>query len=484
MGFLSQCQTNLLLLIGISFAVAVIYYALPWHWRLHWVLSFSLVFYVACSGWMTIALLTSVGWTWYCAWQMNVQGTKAQRGWLVAGVVPLVLLLAFFKYNGFFLEDFQRILGKVGLGFAGNGGKILMPLGISYYTFKNISYLADVFQGIIPAEKKIVRYSTYALLFSQITAGPIDRYSNWSTVFEEGKPHYQSRLVEQGLNAICLGLFMKLVIANRLAAYTGEVFSQPNSFPGLALWVAAFFYAIQLYCDFAGYSYIAIGLTKILSLPCCENFQRPYWAEDIREFWARWHISLSTWLRDYVYIPLGGSRCSKWRKNLNVMVTFLVSGLWHGVGLNYVIWGIWHGVLNVMTPKRGEATINNKSIVRRGLHVVKVGLNFLLVTLGWVFFASPNCRSALQFLKGMFCRFSCSGNALQKTILPFTHDNTCLAFFLTALFFIAIYTLYEWNAEQKWVPSRPAFSFCWKVFLLVGVELFGQFNGGFIYANF
>lgn len=347
MAVLAQCHSSLLLFVGFGLAVAAIHYCLPVKWRFHWLLLVSACFYAGASGWMTFGLFGEAAWTWFCALRLERQHEVRRNQWLWFGVAPIVLVLVFFKYNGFFLENCGRVLAWLGLEFAGTG-RLIMPLGISYFTFKNISYLADVYKAALPAERNFVRYASYSVLFTQVTCGPIARYADW----QQGSPfQYKPLMFQQGFSAIFHGLFMKLVIANRLAAYTGEIFHAPDGVPGLALWLAAFFYAIQLYCDFAGYSYIAIGLTKILGLPCRDNFHRPYLAKDIRDFWSRWHISLSSWLRDYVYIPLGGGRCPRWRKNLNVLVTFLVSGLWHGVGMNFVVWGLWHGLLNVLTPK-------------------------------------------------------------------------------------------------------------------------------------
>ena len=477
-------QSNLLVLLAFSLLVALVYYCVPPKWRVHILLVFSMVFYVACSGWMTLVLLGTMVWTWLCAGQLSRKdSTTGKRRWLIAGVLPLVAALVFFKYNGFFIADFQAVLAKFGITLGG-AGMLLMPLGISYYTFKNISYLADVHLNKITAEKDFLKYATYVAFFPQITAGPIERYKDWPKTWQEKGVVFSPVLFRQGFSAICNGLFMKLVIANRLAVYTGKVFSQPDKFNGLTLCFAAFFYSIQLYCDFAGYSFLAIGLTNLLSHPCGDNFRRPYFAEDIREFWNRWHISLSSWLKDYVYIPLGGSRCTTWRKNVNLMITFLVSGAWHGVGLNFLVWGAWHGLLNVITPKRSKGVDAVRTWRASILHFGKVVLNFLLVALGWVFFASPNCRSAMRFLFGMFSRFSLSGNAFSKALLQFTGDNTSVSFFLVALLFMVIYGLGEWNQERKWLKGTWFSGLAWEVFLLVSVVFFGQFGGGFIYANF
>ena len=306
--------------------------------------------------------------------------------------------------------------------------------------------------------------------------GPISRFDKFKTALDEGMD-YDNVKIQEGFYLILKGLFMKVVIANRLSVYVGKIFASPTSFTGIALWLAAFFYSVQLYCDFAGYSSIAVGISRLFGMHYTENFKRPYFAHNIKEFWDRWHISLSSWLKDYIYIPLGGNRCSKLRQKFNVLAVFFVSGIWHGVGFNYIIWGLYHGVLNILVPKK------KKDADKCGW--LKILLNFALVTVGWIFFGTSSFTTAIQYIKSMFANLTVSSSAIQSALFPLTSDNTCVSFFLIVMAFIFALFIRELYEEKKDISvSKPA-SIAWQVFLLVSIFLFGEFGASaFIYANF
>lgn len=471
---LNVLHENILALLLFSCIVLFVYYLLPISMRKYLLLVVSALFYVLCDAKMFFVLACTLLWTWFCARQ--IEKTAGKR-WVVLGFLPVAFVLLFFKHNRFFVSSVDTFLATFGMGSTGGIINIIMPLGISYYSFKAISYILDVYKGKITVKTSLADYALYLLYFAEVISGPISRYNAFKTALDDGM-RYSHEHMERGFYCIVRGLFMKAVIANRLSAYVATIFAAPEGYPGIALWIAAFFYAVQLYCDFAGYSSIVVGITQLFGLFPVKNFIRPYFSVDIRDFWSRWHISLSSWLRDYIYIPLGGSKCSKFRRNCNVLIVFLASGLWHGSGLNFVVWGLYHGLLNIITPKRRSPP---EGIKKAGA----IFLNFCLVTFGWIFFGTESLSVALRYISRMFTNLSFSFDAIQQAILPITGDNTCVAFFLLVVMFIVILAVRELHEERRKIDCYDVGSFVWQVFLLSMVLVFGSFGAsGFIYANF
>ncbi len=449
--------SNIMLTLVFAGVTAAVYYLVPRRFRQWLLLAASVVFYLSAGPWMLLLSGGAALLSFYTGVKIEQATTKEKKKvWLWAGILPILGVLFVCKYVNFFL------------------------LGISYYSFKMISYLADIYMGKREAEHGpdgCGAYLTYILFFPQILSGPIERSEHFLTQLHEG-PVYRSELFSVGLQRIVLGLFKKIVIANRLAGYVDAVYGAPESYPGFACVLAAFFYSFQLYCDFSGYSDIAIGMANVLGIECRKNFDCPYFSRGIKEFWTRWHISLSTWLRDYIYIPLGGNRVSKGRKNFNVLVTFLVSGFWHGADVSFILWGGLHGLWNLNGTKKEE----NVSTVRRILETL---VTFCGVTLAWVFFRAESFGKALAFLRHAVIGFSLSYADIQNSILPFTGDNTCAAYFLTVCFFLFLLFLYERGQVYGKKKEGVVLESPWLVVMLVSVVLFGVFgSSGFLYANF
>jgi alginate O-acetyltransferase complex protein AlgI len=332
------------------------------------------------------------------------QRARVRTAALLASLSVNLGMLFSFKYWNFFQESVSTAAAWVGLSYTPAPFDVLLPVGISFYTFQTLSYTIDVYRGAMQPEKHLGRFALYVAFFPQLVAGPIERASRLLPQIS-AKHDFEWTRVNSGLQLMLWGLFKKIVIADRLAIYVDAVYSNVPEHNGATLLVATYAFAFQIYCDFSGYSDIAIGAAWVLGFRLMENFRQPYWSRDIVEFWRRWHISLSTWLRDYLYIPLGGNRRGIGRTHINLMVTMLLGGLWHGASWTFVIWGGLQGVLLIvarhMTPRTDR--------IYEGLRVptwlrdgVRVLLTFHLVCLSWIFFRAVNVSDALSIMLGVF----------------------------------------------------------------------------------
>lgn len=338
------------------------------------------------------------------------------------GVLLPLASLAFFKYFEFSVETVVRIVRAASIPMDDFALNIILPIGISFYTFKAVGYVLDVYCGKQQAEHHFGYYALFISYFPDVISGPIDRAGLLLPQFKTDKTfRYEDGVY--ALRLMLLGFAKKLLLADALTKYTDMIFNEVTQYSGFTLVFASFLFTIQIYCDFSGYSDIAIGVSKLLGIELMQNFNSPYFAKSIKEFWGRWHISLSTWFRDYVYIPLGGNRVSKPRRAFNLMVTFLVSGLWHGANYTYIIWGGIHGLYQVIENvihdslkkktagrQTGETALSEGSThTKAGAAVrgiVQTAMTFVLVDFAWIFFRSNGLRGALYFVTHMFSDFS------------------------------------------------------------------------------
>ncbi len=323
---------------------------------------------------------------------------RAKRAWLAASVVTSLGVLATFKYLGFFLDAVSPALEAAGL--RAGVVSIILPVGISFYTFQALSSTIDVYRGNVAARPSLRDHALYVAFFPQLVAGPIVRAADFLPQLDQDRGPSRDRLL-LGLREFSVGLFKKVFIADRIAPLVDDVFSRPLAYDSATLWLAVLAYAAQIYCDFSGYSDMAIGTARALGYDLRENFDRPYLAASPAEFWHRWHISLSSWLRDYLYIPLGGSRQGPWRTHVNLMLTMLLGGLWHGASWTFVAWGAWHGLAlsaHRFLGERGWLALLPGWLRLHGGRAVTL----LVVLLGWVLFRAPDFPSALAMARGMF----------------------------------------------------------------------------------
>ena len=322
-----------------------------------WLLVASYVFYAAWNPYYLLLIVYSTALDYFAVILMDRSKTQAaRRMWLWLSLANNLALLGFFKYADFFINNINRLLSLFGATFQLSGAESMMPfgweyvlpVGISFFTFQSMSYTIDFYRGMIPREKSFIRFATFVAFFPQLVAGPIERSSRLLPQFYEF-PTVRMQNFTDGGSLFLIGLFKKVALANYLAGYVERVYSTPEEFAAPALWLATFCFAWQIYFDFSGYTDMARGVALALGFRLMQNFNRPYLASSVADFWARWHISLSTWFRDYVYIPLGGNRFGRAKLFRNMAIVFVVSGFWHGAAWTFVIWGALHAVGAIAT---------------------------------------------------------------------------------------------------------------------------------------
>ncbi len=322
---------------------------------------------------------------------------RSRKTWLIISIVANVGVLAFFKYFNFLLGNIEPLIHWASPGTEIPVLNILLPIGLSFHTFQAMSYTIEVYRGKQPAEKDFLTYALYVMFYPQLVAGPIERPQNVLPQLHRFQ-EYNRDNVREGLARMVWGLFKKAVIADRLAVMVDYCYNHTATLSSGSLLAGAIFYSFQIYCDFSGYCDIGIGAAKVMGIKLMENFDEPYLAGSISQFWTRWHISLSTWFRDYVYIPLGGNRLGEKRRKLNVMIVFLLSGLWHGANWTFVAWGGLHGMLTAFLPGKRQDQ-RGSSFLRNSFFVL---VNFGIVTLFWVFFRSPSIKESFHYLGRIF----------------------------------------------------------------------------------
>lgn len=398
--------------------------------------------------------------------------------WLVMSLIANIGVLAVFKYYNFFTENLNLLLpNSAHLPLL----KILLPIGLSFHTFQAMSYTIEVFRGNQQAERHFGYYALYVMYYPQLVAGPIERPQNVLHQFHEAH-RFDWERTKSGLMQMAFGFFKKVVIADRMGMIVDAAYGDIAHQSGATLAVAAVAYSFQIYCDFSGYSDIALGASRIMGIELMQNFNVPYIATSITEFWRRWHISLSTWFRDYLYIPLGGSRVSEVRRDLNVFIVFAVSGLWHGANWTFVVWGLLHGAMNTAeslwrrifgkkSSNEGKSIASAKPLP---LRLFQWLLTFCAVTIAWVFFRAPTLHDALQILSQIF-RWERS----QPTHFALNNTEMCLA--------AALCVFLMWKESRYYfIPTRSNAVF-WSVLVAVLLfsYLFGVFNTQqFIYFQF
>jgi D-alanyl-lipoteichoic acid acyltransferase DltB (MBOAT superfamily) len=382
------------------------YFLLPFHWRWLWLLIASCIFYMAFVPIYILILVVTIVVDYFAGLLIERTRGVERRRYLITSIVVTCGVLFVFKYFNFFGTNFNWIANQFNLNFAVDPLALILPIGLSFHTFQSLSYVVEVYRGNQKAERHFGIYSLYVMFYPQLVAGPIERPQNLLHQLRE-KHQFEYQRVADGLKLMAWGLFKKVVIADRLAVVVNTVYADPTAHSGGALLLAAVFFAFQIYCDFSGYSDMAIGAAQVMGIRLMENFRRPFASRTTSTFWTRWHISLSLWFRDYVYIPLGANKYGTGRRMFNIMVTFLLSGLWHGANWTFVVWGGLNGlfiVVGASTKKFRDSIARRLGLGQTTLprRVIQIAITFSLFVFGLIFFRSASMSEAWYILTHLF----------------------------------------------------------------------------------
>ncbi|WP_278020210.1 MBOAT family O-acyltransferase [Flavobacterium ginsengisoli] len=443
-------------------------------------------FFYACWDWRFLFLLMfSIALDFFSGIKIAESSNQTTRKfWFWLSISINLGFLGFFKYYNFFVESFTEGVANFGFKINPLTLDILLPVGISFYTFHGLSYVIDIYKERIPAEKNIVDYSVFVSFFPLLVAGPIERATHLLPQIKRERQFDYEKAVD-GLRQILWGLFKKIVIADQCAQYANDIFNHSSEYSGSTLVLGAVFFAFQIYGDFSGYSDIALGTARLLGIDLLRNFAFPYFSRDIAEFWRRWHISLSSWFRDYLYIPLGGSKVGMWQKIRNTFVIFLVSGFWHGANWTFIIWGLLHA-LYIMPSIIFQTNRKNIDIVAKGKflpsikEVFQVALTFSLVVFAWIFFRANNVEHALDYISKIF-------SSSLFTSVKYDGDDFKKVLFLLLFIFMAIEWLGRENQfaiaklGQSW---KPVFRYLFYYMILIAIFWFCGKKEQFIYFQF
>ncbi len=476
--------------------VIILYFLIPHRYRWIMLLISSYIFYMAWRAEYIILIIVSTLIDYTMSIQMDkTDSDKKRKACLMVSIVVNLGLLFVFKYFNFVNESIATLIGN-GIEYPIKNFSLLLPMGISFYTFQTMSYTIDVYKRKRKAERHLGYFALYVSYFPQLVAGPIERSDRLLPQFR--KEHiFNYDKAKSGMQRMLWGFLQKIVIADTIAVVVNNVYNSPHNFGGLAFIIATLGFALQIYCDFAGYTNIAIGCAQIMGIDLMENFRQPYFAVSISDFWARWHISLSTWFRDYVYIPLGGNRVKKARHYFNVFVTFLLSGLWHGANWTFVLWGSIHGFIRMLEEaiaslfKKRNIVIMPKS--PRLKKVLSIIATFIIVCFAWIFFRANSINDAFYIVGHLFNDI---GNWLSPAYLNMVRNDVGLNF-ISVFLPIALgvfLMLIIWSKREKGEGHFESFNkrsvlFRWSFYIIISLIIIFKFatsdnTAQFIYFQF
>ena len=475
--------------------ITLLYFVLPHKTRWFLLLVGSCIFYMAFIPQYVLILAFTITIDYFVGILLeSIKKQQHKKLFLIISIISNIGILFFFKYFNFFNINFQRLAVFLHWNYPIEGLKIILPIGLSFHTFQSLSYIIEVYQGNQKAEKNFGIFALYVMFYPQLVAGPIERPQNLLHQFHE-KHYFDFARVSDGLKMMLWGMFKKVVIADRLALFVNEVYGKAENYSSIQLIVATVFFGFQIYCDFSGYSDIAIGAAKVMGFDLMKNFNRPYFSKSISEFWSRWHISLSTWFRDYVYISMGGNRVEKHRWYLNLFVTFLLSGFWHGANWTFIIWGALNGLYLIMSNVTRALREKIVSSIRlnklKSLHTgIQILITFCLTMFAWIFFRAESLGQATKIIftiiKGSINGFKF--NMLIETankIEGYGNDGLYLSIFL--IIFLIIIEFVQSKIVIREAIDRRLSYFGLLVYLvgIFSIILLGQFSKTqFIYFQF
>jgi len=439
-------------------------------------------FFYGCWDWRFLFLLIfSTSLDYFTGIKIAESLTKKNKKfWLWLSIGINLGFLGVFKYYNFFIASFANAIGYLGVNSSFSTINILLPVGISFYTFHGLSYVIDIYYNKIKPEKNVVDYSLFVSFFPLLVAGPIERATHLLPQLKQNRAFDYTKTVD-GLQQILWGLFKKVVIADNCAAYANTLFNEQGYHSGSSLVLGAVFFSFQIYCDFSGYSDIALGTARLFGIELLKNFSFPYFSRDIAEFWRRWHISLSSWFKDYLYIPLGGSKGSQFKVIKNTFIIFLVSGLWHGANWTFLIWGLLNAIyflplLLFNLNRKNIDIVAKNSYLPSLIDFFKITVTFSLVTIAWIFFRANSVAFALQYIKNIF------NASLFSMPQNFPYTTFCL---------LLIFVVLEWISRTSVHPFQKIkhikyLSVRWSIYYVAVISIL-MFSGKpqqFIYFQF
>jgi len=470
--------------------VIILYFSIPYRFRWILLLCASYFFYLCSQPGYLLLIILFTFINYFLAIRMGREPIQSKRKiFLLFSLVSHLGVLFIFKYYNFFNHSLKAVFEHFNLFYDLPALPFLLPIGLSFYTFKSLSYAIDVYRGEQIPERHLGRLGLYIAFFPQLLAGPIERARRLLPQFYE-RYDFDYQRVTDGLKLMLWGFFQKMVIADNLAPLVDTVYNHPNQYQGLNLVLATFFFAFQIYCDFSGYSDMAIGAAQVMGFKTMDNFNRPYFSKSIQEFWRRWHISLSTWFRDYLYIPLGGNRVPVHRWYFNLFVVLVICGLWHGANWTFIIWGGIHGFYLVFSAftrsirKRVHQVIGLDRVPKFH-HYLKGMVTFLLVCFAWVFFRANHLSDAFYIISHLFTGWEGFGT---EVLAPFWGPLKfkLMTGVISIGVLLLVHLLIGEDSFSHWLSRKPIL-LRWSVYysMIVAILLFGHFESKeFIYFQF
>lgn len=476
----------------------LLYKVLPLKVRWVMMLVMSYIFYISWQADLLYLILFTTLISYLCAiFIEKFEGRRGvQKALMITAVTVSLAVLFFFKYFNFVATNVASLLGAFGMTVSDPTLDLILPVGISFYTFQTLSYVIDVYRGSIKAERHFGYYALYVSFFPQLVAGPIERPENLLPQLKTKNP-FEVNDLTMGLKFMLVGFFKKIVVADQIAKYVDAVYNGvgTDAVNGFTVVIATLLFSVQIYCDFSGYTDIAIGCSRIMGIRLMQNFNDPYSATTIKEFWRRWHISLTSWFTDYVYIPLGGSRCKKYRHFINVMIVFLLSGIWHGAAWTYIIWGVLHGVYQIvgnLTAKPRSRLIEKMGLREDGILVrsVRTVITFILISISWLFFRANSLSDTLSLFGELF-----GGWGDVNIVGSLNTLGLSLSSIITIILSIIILKLLDLQVSTKMHENRENtaisgtrvtvyLTLTWCVAIAWMILLLSDVNSAFIYFQF
>ncbi len=474
--------------------VVILYFMISYKYRWILLLMASYYFYMSWNPKYMILILTSTLITYLSGISIgNTNDKQKKKLYLILSLISNLGILFIFKYYNFSVDSINSILEVLNIKMGIPNLKLLLPVGISFYTFQALSYSMDVYRDKIKPEKHFGIYALYVSFFPQLVAGPIERTEQLLPQFKQTF-HFEYKRVTDGLKLMAWGMFKKVVIADRLSILVNQVYGNPTEYAGIPLIIATVFFAFQIYCDFSGYSDIAIGAAQVMGFKLMDNFKRPYFSKSISEFWKRWHISLSTWFKDYLYISLGGNRVSKWRLYFNLFITFTISGLWHGANWTYVIWGALNGFYLVFAIWTKDIRENIANIIGLSKYPKirkywQVFVTFSLICFAWIFFRAKNLSEAWYIVTHLFTGMEniVSVKYLKDNISGLGLSKIEFLIAILSIMFMEFVHLVQRHYKIRHMLSEKPIWFRWSMYyaIILGIIFFGVFGkNDFIYFQF